>query len=376
LKTKKIVFLTGTRADFGKLKALISKVEKSNLFDCYIFVTGMHTLSKYGSTFHEVQKNNYRNIFVFMNQTNTTDSDIILSNTITGFGNFIKDIEPDMVIIHGDRVEALAGAIVGSLNNIRVAHVEGGELSGNIDESIRHSITKLVHIHFVANDEAKKRLLQMGEVESSIFVIGSPDIDVMLSKLPSIKEAKSYYNIRFPKYSIVIYHPETLKRVIIEKHVRTFVSALKKSNRNYVFIYPNNDSGSDIILKQYQKLKNDQRFAIFPSIRFEYFLSILKSADFIIGNSSSGVREAEIYGIPTINIGSRQNKRTKNQEIIHVSTTEHSILKAIKQVKNKKIKKKYSFGDGKSSEKFYKLLRTEAIWKIPLQKKFMTLHNI
>ena len=130
---KKIVFLTGTRADFGKLKPLIEKIENSDSFDCYIFVTGMHTLAKYGSTYLEIQKENYQNIFVYMNQTHTTDSDIILANTVIGFSNFVKEVKPDIIVIHGDRLESLSGAIVGSFNNILVSHIEGGEVSGNLD---------------------------------------------------------------------------------------------------------------------------------------------------------------------------------------------------------------------------------------------------
>ena len=375
-KVKKIVFLTGTRADFGKLKTLINIVEFSKLFECYIFVTGMHTLSKYGSTFQEIRKHKYKNIFIFMNQTHTTDLDIILSNTITGFSNFVKEINPDMIIVHGDRVEALTGAIVGSFNGIQVAHIEGGELSGNIDESIRHSISKLAHIHFVANLDAKNRLIQMGEDKTSIFDIGSPDIDVMLSKnLPSLKKVKTYYNIPFQKYGVVIYHPETNKHEIIERQSKELISALKKSGRNYVIVYPNNDDGSDLIIKQYEEIKNLKNFKIFPSIRFEYFLRILKESDFIIGNSSSGIREAGIYGIPAVNIGLRQINRTTNSDIIHVISDENEILNALKQLKTKKIKKSFTFGDGNSSKQFYKILKDEKIWKIPLQKKFIDSKN-
>jgi UDP-N-acetylglucosamine 2-epimerase (hydrolysing) len=147
-KIRKIVFLTGTRADYGKLMPLMDAVETSSQFECFIFITGMHTLSKYGKTFTEVQKHGFKNTFVFMNQTHTTDSDIILANTIMGFSNFVKEISPDLIITHGDRIETLGGAIVGSLNNILVAHIEGGETSGTIDESIRHAVTKLSHNPF------------------------------------------------------------------------------------------------------------------------------------------------------------------------------------------------------------------------------------
>ena len=310
---KKIVFLTGTRADFGKLRPLIEITESSHEFECHIFVTGMHTLSRYDFTYREVEKRGYKNIFVFMNETEGDNTDIILSNTIRGFSEYIRDISPDMIVIHGDRLEALAGGIVGSFNNILVSHIEGGELTGTIDESIRHAVSKLSHIHFVSNDNAKKRLIQMGEIEERIFVIGSPDIDIMMKKdLPTKEELTKYYDINFEKYAILIFHPVTTELEYLKNQTTEMVAAVIDSKRNYVVIYPNNDPGSDIIMKAYGKLENNQNFKIYPSLRFEYFLTLLKNADFIIGNSSSGITEAEIYNIPTINLGSRQKNRTSN----------------------------------------------------------------
>lgn len=195
-----------------------------------------------------------------MNQTSTTEMDIILANTIIGFGNFTKEISPDMIVVHGDRVETLAGTIVGSLNNILVSHIEGGELSDKIDEIIRHSVTKLAHLHFVANREAKKRLIQMGEPEKNVFVIGSPDIDIMKSNnLPSIEKAKDRYDINFEKYSIFIYHPVTTDLNNLENNIKKVVDALIESKRNYVVIYPNNDEGSKIILEQIKKLEKKKK---------------------------------------------------------------------------------------------------------------------
>ena len=162
---KKIIFLTGTRADFGKLKPLIDKIDNSQNFECHVFVTGMHMLSRYGSTYREVEKQKYKNAFFFKNQGYETSPEKILVNTINGFTSFVKKIEPDLIVVLGDRIEQFSGAIVGALNHILVAHIEGGEISGSIDESLRHSITKLSHIHFVSNKQAKKRLSQLGERE-------------------------------------------------------------------------------------------------------------------------------------------------------------------------------------------------------------------
>ena len=372
---KRIAFLTGTRADFGKLRPLMDKVENSEKFDCYIFVTGMHTLSKYGDTYEEVQKRGYKNIFIFMNQTHTTDQDTILANTITGFGNFVKEISPDMIVIHGDRVETLAGAIVGSFNNILVSHIEGGEISGTIDELTRHAVTKLSHIHFVANDEAKQRLLQLGESADSIIVIGSPDIEVMKSSdLPSIDQVKKRYDIPFDEFAVLIFHPVATELNSLKNQIEILVSALIESKRNYVVIYPNNDKGSDIILKEYEKLENNNHFKIYPSLRFEYFLTLLKHSKFIIGNSSAGIREAEVYGVPAVNYGTRQKNRTKNFEIKNISADMKSILEAVSEAENKKVTPGSYFGDGNnSSEKFFQIIKEDKIWKVSLQKQFIDL---
>ena len=260
---RKIVFLTGTRADFGKLKSLISILYKDQDFEVFIFVTGMHMLSKYGNTYIEVEKSGFQNIFKFVNQESGDPMDRIISKTINGCSDYVKKISPDFVIIHGDRLEALAGAIVGSFNNILTGHIEGGEVSGTIDEIIRHSVSKLSNVHFVANQQAKNRLLQLGEKENSIHVIGSPDIDIMNStNLPSIDEVKKRYEIDFDSYAIILYHSVTTELNLLEKEIQGLIKTVIKSNLNFVVIYPNNDPGSQIILDHYKKLNSNEKFKI------------------------------------------------------------------------------------------------------------------
>ena len=149
---KKIIFVTGTRADYGKIKSLISTLQINNNYKTHIFVTGMHNLKKFGSTYDELQLDNIKNIFRFNNQLKSNNLDLILSKTIQGFNDYVKKIKPDLIVIHGDRIEALGCALVGSLNNILTAHIEGGEVSGTIDEIIRHAVSKLSHYHFVTNN--------------------------------------------------------------------------------------------------------------------------------------------------------------------------------------------------------------------------------
>ncbi|MFX0204498.1 MAG: UDP-N-acetylglucosamine 2-epimerase [Candidatus Hodarchaeota archaeon] len=372
---KKILFLTGTRADFGKLKRLMQAVEASNNFELLIFVTGMHTLSHYGLTGVEVHKAGFSNIHTFINQLLGEPMELILANTISGLSRYVHEHKPDMIVVHGDRIEALAGAIVGALCNILVAHVEGGERSGTIDDLIRHSVTKLSHIHFVANEEAANRLRQLGEDPQSIFVIGSPDIDLMLSPdLPTLEKVKKRYEIDFEDYGIVLFHPVTTELEDIPHHAEQFVSAILESECNYVILYPNNDEGCRAIFAEYERLKNNTRFRLLPSLRFEYFLTLLKHTSFIIGNSSAGIREAPVYAVYSINVGTRQNNRFHYNSIINVSNEKEKILEAIEKVKKLPLlEPSQYFGDGKSTERFMHTLDRERIWQTPKQKQFYDL---
>jgi UDP-N-acetylglucosamine 2-epimerase (hydrolysing) len=373
---KKILFISGTRADFGKLKSLITEVEKSGNFEYEIFVTGMHMLAKYGPTYIEIERAGFQNLYKYINQDGAIDSqmDLVLANTIVGLSHYIREFRPDLIVVHGDRIEALAGAIVGALNNILIAHIEGGELSGTVDELIRHSVSKLSHIHFVSNEEANRRLIQMGEAPSTVFVIGSPDIDVMLSNhLPPLEEVKKHYDISFSEFLIFVYHPVTTEIHTLIGKINKVLNALIKSNRNYIVIYPNNDKGSEIIIEAYERLKSNSHFRIIPSMRFEYYLSVLKNAQAVIGNSSAGIREAPVYGIPTINIGSRQWNRFQYDSIINVPEEEEDILRILKNIPSR-ITPSLHFGKGNSAKLFVKHLSTKKIWQISPQKQFRDLN--
>ena len=365
---KKTLFLTGTRADFGKLKPLMQTLQDDERFDVHIFATGMHTLSRYGFTLDEIHKSGFRNIYSYMNHIRNEPMDMILANTIQGLSRYVNENKPDLIVVHGDRVETLAGAIVGSLNNILVAHIEGGEQSGTIDELIRHSVTKMSHAHFVANEDAANVVKRMGE--HNIFVIGSPDIDVMLSdELPSLQEAKEYYEIELDKYAIALYHTVTTEHM--KKQSLEFADALLRSSDNYVVIYPNNDSGSGHIFDRYKRIEHHSRFKFFPSIRFEYFLTLLKNAQYIIGNSSAGIREAPVYGVPTVNVGTRQNNRANGPTIINTSYDSESISNGIDEAKNTKIYTTQEFGNGDSAKRFLDVLTSDQFWYIPKQKELV-----
>jgi UDP-N-acetylglucosamine 2-epimerase (hydrolysing) len=370
---KSILFLTGTRADFGKLKPLIESLEKHDNFDMHLFVTGMHELKLYGYTTQEVLACGYKNIYRSINQFIGSPMEVILANTIKGLSRYVHENRPDMIVVHGDRVEALAGAITGILQNILVAHIEGGERSGTVDEMIRHSVSKLSHVHFVANKEAAHRLQQMGEHENSIHIIGSPDIDIMVSEgLPPLDTVKDYYGIPFDQYAIALFHPVTTECEQMAINAEKFVQALLDDpDNNYIVIYPNNDEGTVDILNAYKRLEGNPRFKIFPSVRFEKFLTLLKNARFCIGNSSAGIREAPFYGIPTVNVGTRQQGRSESCSIIDTTNDTADIKRGIHQAcATPHHPSITNFGKGNSAELFVHALNNPALWQGSTQKVF------
>lgn len=371
---KKIVFVTGTRADYGKIKDLIKKVQKNKkFFKSYIFVTGMHLIKDYGLTYNELLKDKITNIFKFKNSDVNTNPEEILNRTISGFSKYLKKVKPDLVVIHGDRIESLGCALAASLRNLKIGHIEGGDVSGNYDEIIRHAVTKLSHIHFVSNNIAKKRVSRLGEPENLVFNIGSSNIDTIINdRIPSFAETKEKYDIKFENYGLAVFHPDETNNKSIKIKTKILNDFYKKFKYNLIVIYPNNDFGGKQIINTYKKIKRIN-IKFIESLRFEYYLSLLKNSRFIVGNSSSGIIESPYFGVPTINVGDRQHNRANTKSIINIKFNRNELLKFSNSffLNPKKFKKKKNFfGSGNSSQKFIKILRDTKIWKLPVQKYF------
>jgi UDP-N-acetylglucosamine 2-epimerase (hydrolysing) len=217
----------------------------------------------------------------------------------------------------------------------------------------------------------------MGENPDFIFNIGSPEVDIMSRKdLPTIEEVKKRYAINFERFSICILHPVTTERHLTLEQSNALIEALVKSQKNYLVILPNNDSGSADILRAYERIKNNQHFRILPSMRFEYYLCALKNSEFIIGNSSSGVREAPYYGVPTVNLGTRQRGRSKAPTIVDSDFNAENILKSINFAKGAAKKETSFFGDGNAGLNFTKTLKLKEVWNHPIQKIFVDSESI
>lgn len=364
---RRLLFLTGTRADFGKLKPLILEAGKS--FEVDVFATGMHMLKQYGLTVNEIKMIGLP-AFPFINQDADTPQDRVLANTVNGLSLYVRENPPDLIVIHGDRVEALAGAIVGNFNGILTAHVEGGELSGTLDGMTRHSITKLAHCHFCANSDAARRLIQLGEDPATIYAIGSPDVDIMLSpNLPTLDRVKEHYQIDFEEYGILIYHPVSGEDAEANS-MKCILAAGDDAGRKYIAIYPNNDPGSRAIISNLDGFGGGDIpwLYVLPSMRFEMFLTLLKNAKVILGNSSAGIREAPVYGVPTVNVGTRQQGRANLPSIVNVPDDYELISAAL--CKLPKAEPSLFFGRGDSAKQFVEIISNESFWKIPKQKRF------
>ncbi|MDG2405770.1 MAG: UDP-N-acetylglucosamine 2-epimerase, partial [Paracoccaceae bacterium] len=254
---------------------------------------------------------------------------------------------------------------------IKCAHIEGGEVSGTIDEIFRHCNSKLAYCHFVSSQAAKKRVRLLGEADDSIHVIGSPELDFHAE--PSgydIKDVLSHYQIEQPDFGICILHPVTSETSLMRQQARDLFNALTQSDRYFVVIKPNNDPGSDDINRVIATL-DASRFRILPSMRFGRFSELLKKAACIVGNSSAGVREAPFLGVPSLDVGTRQADRATGVSISKANADNAKIIQAfLKTNWHNRFPQQTEFGHGNATVKFIKVLNSKAFWQRSMQKRF------
>ena len=371
---RKVCVVTGTRADYGKLFALTRHLGFEN-FSLSWFVTGMHMRQSYGLTSKEVHLA-HDNVYEYINHNDQDDLSNILIKTISGFKDFLSEVNPDAVVVHGDRVEALAVSIACANAYVRLIHVEGGEVSGTIDESYRHAISKFSHVHIVSSDDAAHRLRLLGEPAERIFPIGSPELDLHAENNVKLSEVKARYNIEFTTYGIFIFHPVTSEIDALSATLERIAQGLVASGKQFVVIRPNNDPGQQLINDMLDSLPKD-KFRIIPSMRFAHFSSLLKNAALFVGNSSCGVREAPFLGVPSIDVGSRQSNRSKAASVLAFDPDNDGLLnQAILDSWNKRHNPDYSFGDGLSGQRFLNIMMDEDIWRLSLQKRFEDFVNV
>ncbi len=368
--TRSLLFVTGTRADFGKLEPLAVAARDAGL-EVSFFVTGMHMLDRYGLTKLEVQRLAGVATHEFLNQRPGDPQDVILAKTVSGFSDYVAENRPDLIVIHGDRVEALACALVAATNYIRSAHIEGGEVSGTIDEVFRHCNSKLATYHFVSSEAAARRVMKLGEPEDSIYLIGSPELDFHARPSGvSLDEVRARYEIPFDDYGIAVLHPVTSEVDTMGAQAAGLFGALEASGRPFVVIAPNNDPGSDAIFEVIEGLPKD-RFRLIPSMRFSHFSTLMKNAACMVGNSSACVREAPFLGIPSLDIGTRQKNRALAPSVAAADALDGARIAAFLDAEwGKRYPGDMGFGEGQAAKRFAEILLTGSFWEKGLQKVF------
>ena len=356
---RKIVVVTGTRAEYGILKPLMSKLgEQLNLIVC-----GMHLCHEFGHTVDEIDFPIKAQVRALV----TGDTPMAMAQSvglgITEFAQIWQQVEPDIVVILGDRPEMLAATISAAYMNIPVAHIQGGDLTGNIDDSARHAITKFAHIHFPATHDAELRILSMGEEKWRVHNVGSIVLDGLVAsgefKLPMI---------------IVVQHPVSSQASEAGKQMEITLEAVMSFNETVFVIYPNSDAGGQAIIdviKRYEK-----KVSAIKSLPRKEFLVLLDSASVLVGNSSTGIIEAPSLGLPAVNIGIRQEGRERGRNVLDVDHDKQEIIAAIKKSVEDVIfraevaKCENPYGDGKASERIALILNELEITPKLLLKKW------
>ncbi|MBP0134025.1 MAG: UDP-N-acetylglucosamine 2-epimerase (hydrolyzing) [Nitrosarchaeum sp.] len=375
---KKILFITERRADYSKLRPVIDTIKKSDKFDYYLIVTGSHLLKKHGYTINEIKKDGFRiykkfNMFYENEEDTPSTMTMAFGRAIFSLTKIIKSLKPDIIFSGFDLGGNFAAAIIGAHMNIHVAHLEGGEVTGTIDEPIRHAISKFAHIHFTSNEEATKRLVKMGEDRRNIFTVGNPSLDAIKSiKFIPKTELEKEFKINLQKpFLLVIQHTVTTEINDIDRYFSETINAIKELDIQSIIIAGNIDAGSQKI----KKIIKNSKILYYENLPFVKYISLLYHSSAIIGNSSSGIMEAPFLHVPSINVGTRQEGRSKTKSIINVGYDKKEIKKAInKVITNKKFstlikKQKNQHGDGTAAKKIRLILEKLDLEKIPIQKK-------
>lgn len=338
---KKILVITGTRAEYGLLKPVIDEIKTSSKLELRLLVTGMHTLKKYGLTINEIKKDKIPMACVVKINEND-DMLTALSKEIIGIKKYCEKNRPDLILVLGDRDEPFAAAIVSGHLGIPVGHIHGGDLTTYVvDGAIRDSITKFSHLHFTACKSSYQKVISLQEDRQTVFLVGAPGLDNLkkIKTLNKLELAKKLNIDTERPWLLFVMHPTPFEKLSFKKQVSYPLRAIAQlKNYEKIVIYPNSDTGSNTFIKEINKYRKKKSFHIFKNLpRFQY-LSLLKSIDFLLGNSSSGITESTYFKLPAINIGNRQKGRERGENIIDTNYQINNILKVIKQLQTEKFK--------------------------------------
>ncbi|WP_458121127.1 UDP-N-acetylglucosamine 2-epimerase [Paenibacillus sp. Z6-24] len=329
----KILVITGTRADYGIYYPILKAIEQTENMELNLLVTGMHLSPQYGYTIDHIRKDGFTiaaQVDCLLQGSTHANMAKSVGLALMGMTQAFEMIMPDRVLILGDRGEMLAAAIAASHMNIPLFHLHGGEVSGTIDESVRHAISKLAHIHLAATEGSRQRLLRMGEDDWRIHVVGAPRIETMINTvLPELNEVKHRYGLdAVQEYIIFIYHPVTTEQAD-QLELARMLKVLLNTGKDIVCVMPNADAGTETIMQVYEPMLVHSNFHPITSFRQLDYLTMLKGAAVLAGNSSSGIIEAASFHIPVINIGSRQGARERSANVIDIAARADDLSQAL-----------------------------------------------
>lgn len=382
---RKICVITGTRAEFGLLRPLIELIDKDKNLQLQLIATGMHLSPEFGYTLDEIIAAGFvvdKKVECLLSSDTSVGVSKTIALAISGFADALESLQPDLVVVLGDRTEILGAVIAAGMANIPIAHLHGGETTeGAYDEAIRHSITKFSHLHFTSTEAYRKRVIQLGEHPDTVFNVGAIGLDAIKKlKLLNREEFENSIGFKLKKRNILItYHPVTLEK---EAPIETFENILTALNEltdtTLIFTHANSDKNGRIINKmitQYVNTHKDKAVE-FKSLGQLRYLSALQFVDFVIGNSSSGMTEVPAFYIPTINIGDRQKGRINCESVINSNYSLEDIKKSITFALDKTFREKIQqqellYGNGTAAEKILQIIKEHN--HISIKKSF---HNI
>lgn len=340
---RKICVVTGTRAEYGLMSRLMRLIKDSSETQLQIIATNMHLSPRFGNTYQEIEADGFtidEKVPIIDEEApdNANSTLKSMAAALSGFADAYEELKPDMVLVLGDRYEILAAATAALIKRIPIAHLHGGEITeGAYDDAIRHSITKMSHLHFTSTEQYRNRVIQLGEQPERVFNVGAIGVE-NIKKFPLLSKVEIEKDIQFKiDYNtiLVTYHPVTLGKHTAEQDINDFLAALEeRPDLRIIFTMPNSDTGGQVITDAINAFVENHydRARAFKSLGVKRYLSVMRQVAAVVGNSSSGLLEVPSFGIPTLNIGDRQNGRIACESVYHCETDKESVMKGLDKV--------------------------------------------
>lgn len=362
---KKILFITGSRGEYGYIRPILREISANPIVDYEIVCTNMHLLPEFGLSYKKFEEDGFRLKYKILNTFSGYTPESMMKS-LSVFGISLTDIlqaeKPDLILLAGDRGEQFIGAMAGAHLGVPVAHIQAGELSGNVDGMTRHAIARYTHIHFAANEDAAARLVKSGEEPHRVHNVGAPQLDeFMQGHVSGEAEIRSKFKLEEnEEFFLLVQHPVTEEHTKSYSQMSTTLEVLKTLGARVICIAPNSDAGSTGVQRAIEEYSSPA-ISIFRNVDRSDYAGLMATATLMIGNSSSGLLEAPTFSLPAINIGRRQHGRVQGENVINCSFDAEDIARAIKKAKDPKFKRSLNgmrnpYGDGNSSRKILEII--------------------